>query len=109
MGYMYKMRVREGKCVGCACDLEQNYTKRRCGACLTKRNMSRTDKVVDRERKYRQKCWDKRCVWKSARKDRLCNKVSEHPTITAKRLRTLRILQNNKCFYYIAKIFILTL
>ena len=100
---LYQKRVKANVCVSCCAPLGESYDRRKCKVCLAKDNAyrknNRTQKVVESERKYRQKVWYKRCVWKSTRKDRIKNRVSSKPTINPTRLRTLRVLQQNKCFY----------
>lgn len=99
----YQERVKAGLCVTCQTHLGDNPVRRKCKVCLGKDNKyrkeSRTKKVIENERKYRQKVWYKRCVWKSTRKDRLKNRTSEKPVVKPIRLKTLRVLQMNKCFY----------
>ena len=100
---LYQKRVNAGQCVTCCTLLCKNATRRKCDKCRLEDNKYRKDnrskEVVEAERKYRQRVWFKRCVWKSSRKDRLKNRTSEDNIVKPTRLRTLRILQNNKCFY----------
>lgn len=100
---LYKKRVDARICVTCRTPLCCETTKRKCRKCLCADNKyrkdSRNQRIVDTERKYRQKVWYKRCVWKSTRKDRIKNRTSDDPMVKPIRLQTLRVLQRNKCFY----------
>ena len=76
-----------GKCETCRVE-ESNWRKKNRG------------NRAQKEREYQQKNWDKRCVMHSKCADRKYKReFDSQEYITAKRLRTLRMLQKNRCFY----------
>ena len=99
---LYNSRVNNKKCVRCNGDLDS--ARRKCQACRSDESVWRKNtrqNRADTERKYQQKHWDRRCVMHSKCSDRKYNRELQEGEdyITPKRLRLLRKLQMNKCYY----------
>jgi hypothetical protein len=99
---LHNKRIGENKCTRCGTPHVESWTKRKCKPCADNESVYRKHTRGNRreqEREYRIKNWANRCVYLSRGSDiRKHREVGEN-YITAKRLKTLRVLQINKCFY----------
>ena len=100
---LYQKRVSNRQCVNCAKALSEGCTTKKCSCCLeAHREYKRKTRSIARaqqEREYRASVWFKRCLYKSKNADKAADRSEDGTYMTTKRLRTLRVLQGNECFY----------
>ena len=98
---LYHKRCENNKCTRCGG--ERDISRRKCTECRNNESAWRKktrSRRTDVERRYCQKNWDKRCVFLARTSDLSNNReIVQHSYITPERLRTLRVLLRNKCFY----------
>lgn len=101
---LYQKRVASRICVVCRASLQPGHNFKKCHGCQVAENeyrqRTRTDKRAKQEKEYRENHWFNRCCYLSRSSDKRRNNVCkpEH-FITGTRLRTLQILQLNRCFW----------
>jgi hypothetical protein len=99
---LHNTRITKNQCTRCGCEHIDGWTKRKCEICSAKESVYRKKTRGNRreqERQYRIKNWANRCVYLSRGSDKKKQREVGENYITAKRLKTLRALQMNKCFY----------
>jgi hypothetical protein len=100
---LYKLRSDNHECVICVGKLPEGHTKKKCTRCLAAaaryKKKTRDKHRARQEREYRSSVWYKRCLYRARKTDEVKNRVEEGPYMTEARLKTLRILQLNKCYY----------
>ena len=100
---LYKERIHDHSCVRCGKTHTEGWTLRKCAECRKKestyRKKTRDEHRKNQERDYQRKHWANRCCYLSKNSDARSNRTSDEPYVTPERLLTLRILQNNKCWY----------
>ena len=100
---LYNERADSNCCVRCAKVHPEGWSLRKCQNCRdresTYRKKTRKGKRKEQERSYQRKNWFNRCLYLSRQSDLKANRTSDEPYITPQRLVTLRVLQENKCFY----------
>ena len=98
---LYKKRCEQRQCTRCGG--ARDGPRKKCLVCRnhesTWRKKTRSRRT-DVERRYCQKNWDKRCVFLARTTDRKNQReIVDHSYITPGRLRTLRVMLRNKCYY----------
>ena len=99
---LHRRRIENNQCTRCGVKHVADWVKKKCEECSKKESIYRKKTRVKRsekERQYRIKHWANRCVYLSRGTDLRKNRPVGESYITAKRLKTLRALQMNKCFY----------
>lgn len=99
---IHRQRIQNHKCTRCGDPHVDNWPKKKCEVCSKKESDYRKktrDKRRDKERTYRIKNWSRRCCYLSKSSDLRRDREVGVNYITPKRLKTLRALQMNKCFY----------
>ena len=102
---LYETRIRKKLCTRCGGAKVTGETRRKCPSCREQESQWRknTRVVLKRdavEQKYRMKTWAKRCLTHSKRSDTKYSRVwDENTYMTERQLKTLRILQENRCVY----------
>ena len=100
---LYRERKQANQCVRCGAKHVEGWTLQKCETCRKNesnyRKRTRNDARKAQEKMYQQKHWFNRCVYLSRASDARKNRTSDEPYITGARLRALRVLQDNKCFY----------
>ena len=99
---LHNKRIKNNMCTRCGTIHVDGWTKRKCESCAENESQYRKKTRGNRreqEREYRIKNWANRCVYLSRGSDKKKQRDVDGHYITAKRLRTLRALQMNKCFY----------
>mgnify|MGYP003707260405 CR=1 FL=1 len=98
---LYQKRRACNVCTRCGRD--RDSARKKCVTCRTNENEWRKKTRSRRtgvERLYCQKNWDKRCVFLARTSDlKYKREIVDHSYITPGRLRTLRVLLRNKCYY----------
>ena len=99
---IHRQRIANNQCTRCGKTHVDNWTKKKCEICSKKESNYRKktrDKRRDKERTYRIKNWSRRCCYLSKSSDLRKDREVGGDYITPKRLKTLRALQLNQCFY----------
>ena len=100
---LYNERSKANCCVRCGESHKDGWSLQKCNKCRQKesayRKRTRNLARKQQEREYQQKNWFNRCLYLSRQSDNKKNRTSEEPYITADRLKALRVLQDNRCFY----------
>ena len=100
---LYNERKSSNCCVRCGTPHIDNWTLKKCQTCRTNesnyRKKTRNARRKSQERSYQIKNWFNRCLYLSKQADKRKNRTSDEEYITPERLCTLRVLQENKCFY----------
>ena len=100
---LYNERAKAKCCVRCGTEHTPEWTLQKCQKCRHKeseyRKRTRDTRRKEQERSYQRKNWFNRCLYLSRQSDAKKNRTSDEPYITPERLLTLRVLQENKCFY----------
>ena len=102
MSKLYHERVEKKLCTRCGTAHTVDWSLKKCDTCKTIESEWRKKTRANRrdtERKYCIKHWFNRCCYLSKTADKKYNRVSSDPYITPERLKTLRVLQLNQCFY----------
>ena len=98
----HNQRIQNNQCTRCGVAHVDNWNKKKCEICSNKESVYRKktrDNRRDQERKYRIEHWDRRCCYLSKSSDLRKDREIGEDYITPKRLKTLRALQLNQCFY----------
>ena len=100
---LYRERSTNNQCTRCGIKHSANWNLKKCPTCRASeskyRKETRDDRRKNQERDYQRKNWPNRCLYLSKNADRRKDRTSDEPYITPQRLVTLRILQDNKCYY----------
>ena len=100
---LYRERKEANKCVRCGTEHNVGWNLKKCEKCRTNesnyRKRTRNDARKAQEKEYQRKNWFNRCIYLSRQSDNRKNRTSDKKYITGSRLRALRVLQDNKCFY----------
>lgn len=98
----YHNRIENNQCTRCGGDHAENWSLKKCKGCSKNESEYRKktrSKRREQEKQYRIKNWARRCVYLSRGTDLRKNRPVGDGYITAKRLKTLRALQMNRCYY----------
>ena len=98
---LYQRRIKISKCVRCGGDLDSS--RRKCTTCRLDENSWRKKTRSNRtktEQAYYRKNWDRKCIMHSKLSDRKYNRpIVDENYVTPERLRQLRKLQMNLCYW----------
>jgi hypothetical protein len=98
----HRERIENDQCTRCGVEHEPLWLKKKCKTCGERESAYRKktrSKRRERERLYRIKHWAERCCYLSRGADIRKDRAITSEYITPKRLKTLRALQLNRCFY----------